>query len=114
MFKKRCLILILVLISGCDSSRTYIATRYEKNNEIRLTITSNFDNIKTIEVRRKFKLPYELLLNDEYLSNFNSQLDNTYHYEDNFLIQEYCVPVNGKYSVSSTIAYLKEQKYVVK
>ena len=108
--EKRCLILICLCLCGCNK-KSAACVRYSGENEVGITLNGLNDKITSIEVNEVFVLPYELLLNEEEFKRFSRQLDVSYHFEENRLIRNYAIAVDGDYSFVKTIKALEKEKY---
>lgn len=106
------LILLLVLLSSCKDKETSVScSLYNNDNSLTYTFISDYDVIKSITLKRTFKIPYNTLFNEEYLNNLKQQLDDSYEIEDNYLIQTIQIENDKDYSLTKTLTYLKENKY---
>ena len=108
--EKGLLILLLFFLCGCHE-KTVACTRFNNDDQVEITIQAINDDIRTIEVSETFVLPYEALADEEIFKVLEKQLDKSCYLEDNRLIRRYGLPVDGKYSLSKTIEYLRQEKY---
>lgn len=109
------LVLLLVLLSSCKEKETTVScSLYNNDNSLTYTFLSEYDVIKSIALKRTFKIPYNTIFNEEYLNNLKQQLDDSYVIEDNYLIQNLQIEIDNNYSLAKTLVYLKENKYACK
>lgn len=111
MEKISILLLSLLLCSCSNNIKTTSCSLYEKDNSVTYTIESVYDDIKSIKLTVIYKIPYNVLLNDSFNSDLIKQINDTYHFEDNLLIQNMELELNDKYSLSKTTDYLLENRY---
>jgi len=108
--EKRLLILLLFILCGCRE-RSAACTRFNNDDRVEINIKALNDDIRTIEVVETFVLPYEVLADERSYQELLKQMDKSCYFEDNKLIRRYGLPVDGKYSLSKTIEYLRQEKY---
>ena len=112
MFKKILILqIILILISGCKNKQQVSCLYGNDDKLVSLSIEAINDDIKSINVRTSFKIPYNVMLNQEKFSFLLSQLDDMSHFEDNNLISEYDVTLDNKYSIDLTLKDLKTKRF---
>lgn len=109
---KRKIVLLTFLLCACESKRSYACVKEIDNNQIYLDIEAINDEIVCLEVSEYFKLPYELLLNENRLNDFKKQLDYTYSIEESMLTHKYQIVPEERYSVSKTLKYLKTERFI--
>ena len=113
MDKKKIIILLVFLLSGCADSEKEISCRLNNgNSHIDITIHTNYDDILSLNVKESFLLPYRYVLDDKIRIDMESQLDDTYCIYDNTLIHEYEIIPDDKYSLNKTVEYLGSFSYV--
>ena len=111
MEKRLIILLFLFLCGGCHNNYR-IACIYELDDKsLNLDIKAINDDISSIDVRACFEVPYKALLDKEKFDFINSQLDETYHFEDNILVREYSVELDKTYSLDKTIEYLNSKRF---
>lgn len=104
-------LLVLLVLSGCQN-RLRVACNYQlEDKSIDLDIKAINDDISSINVRTCFEIPYYVLYDQDKLEFLNSQLDDSYHYEDNLLIREYEIPLDRTYSLDMTLADLRKKRF---
>lgn len=112
MSKKKLLIILLILLSGCSKNKYVACSLSDTNSQISLEISAINDEINSIKVRTVFELPNSLICDIDKFNYLKSQLNDDYKIENNnLLIKEYNVNLDNKYSFAKTIEYLKKEKY---
>lgn len=99
---EKTLIIIFLLFILCGCQKSTLVSCVQKNNDdsyVNIDIRATDDIINSFFVRISYKLPY---LKQEYKKDFDSQLDSSYHYENDTLIKEYYEKIDGIYSLSKT------------
>lgn len=108
---KKIVLILLVLLSACTNNKSYACNKTINNSQYQLTINSINDDISSVYVRNVFEIPYETLLDEDKYNDLNKQLDSSYHLEDKYLIREYEIFIDNKYSFSLTLDELRKDKY---
>ncbi|MBO4919370.1 MAG: hypothetical protein J5365_04360 [Erysipelotrichaceae bacterium] len=108
--KKR-LIILLILLTGCRNNRAYACSRYSNDDSITIDIGAVNDTILSFHVREAFKLPYTVLYDEKNRSLLNSQLNDSYHYENNYLVREYDLFPDRDCSLQLTLDDLQGRRY---
>lgn len=108
---KGLVLVLLVLLSGCQNNKRIACNLIQENKSIDLDIRAINDDISSIDVRTSFIVPNETLFDDKKLEFLKSQLDNSYHFEDNKLIREYSILIDNKYSLDKTLEDLRKKRY---
>ena len=106
------MILLLLLLCGCEKHRTIACERLESDKQIYLDIEANYDEITSIRVNEVFMIPYGIMANEESMNELRRQLDDSYHFEENKLIRSYQLFLDEICSLSETEAYLRDLNYV--
>lgn len=108
---KRLVLIIMLILTGCSNS-SLTACWYSKDSaEVNLDIKAINDDISSIHVRTSFEIPNNIIADKEKYDFILSQVDKTYHFEDNYLVKEYEVDLDDTYSLSSTKEYLKKMRF---
>lgn len=111
MDKKLVLIALVFVLTGCEN-QTLTACFYSKDNaEVYLDINAINDDISSIHTRICFDIPNSIIADKEKYDFIVSQIDNSYHFEDNLLVKEYEIQLNDIYSLSLTKDYLKKMRF---
>lgn len=110
--QKIIIILIIFLLTGCENNKHATCTFELEDKKISIDIDAINDDINEIHVRNEFILPNSFIMNDEYKKDLDSQLDSTYHYENNILVKEYDIELDDIYSYENTLKYLKTRRYL--
>ena len=105
------LIILLILLSGCRNDRTYACSRYSNDDSITINLNAVNDTILAFHVREAFKLPHKLLYDEEKRSFLESQLDDSYHYENGYLVREYDLFPDEDCSLRMTLKDLNNRRY---
>lgn len=108
---KKKLIILLILLTGCRNNRAYACSRYSNDDSITIDLNAVNDTILTIHVREAFKLPYTLLYDEKKRSFLNSQLDDSYHYENTNLVREYDLFPDQNCSLKMTLDDLQDGRF---
>lgn len=111
MQQKIILILILILLTGCEKQRVLACNYISDDSEIYVNLYSNYDDLEKIEIRLTFDIPNVVMQDKEKLDFLLQQLDDTYHFEDSILVKEYSLFMDDDYSLNETIKYLKNKRY---
>ncbi len=106
------LIILLLLLSGCRNNRAYACSRYSNDDSITINLNGVNDTILTFHVREAYKLPHTLLYDEQRRSFLNSQLDDSYHYENSYLVREYDLFPDEDCSLQMTLNDLKDRRYI--
>lgn len=102
---------LLIILTGCHNARAIACNYAVDDKSITLNIEAINDDIYSMNVRKCFEIPNVVMCDQEKYSFLLSQLDETYHFEDNLLIKEYDIELNDNYSLSSTIDYLQTKRF---
>ena len=105
------LIILLFLLTGCLNERTFACSRFLNEDSTTISLDAVNDTILTFRVREAFKLPHTLLYDEAGRSFLDSQLDDTYHYENTYLIREYELFPEKECSLRMTLDDLKNRRY---
>ena len=111
MEKKLVLLLLLIILSGCQNKKAVACSFGTEEKNISLDIKAINDDITSINVRSCFEIPYNVINDEEKFAFLNSQLDDSFHFEDNKLIREYEIELDDIYSLQKTIKYLNNKRY---
>ena len=111
MEKISLIITILFLLCGCRNYRSFACQSFNGDDSLRIEFETVNDDIVSVHVSQLKVLPSDLLYNQKFMEDFNRQLNEEYHLEENKLIREYDLPVEGKYSITSTIRQLESERY---
>lgn len=111
MFKKK-IVLLFLLLCGCENKRTYACVKDIESNQIYLDIETINDTIISLNVTESFALPFNLLHHENRLNDFKKQLGEDYIIENNKLIHNYLIIPDDRYSISKTLVYLKKEKFI--
>ena len=106
------LIILLFLLTGCQNNRTYACSRYFNDDSISIDLKAVNDKILVFHVREAFKLPHTLLYDEKKRSFLDSQLDDSYHYENTYLVREYDLLPDEECSLQMTLEDLKSRRYL--
>lgn len=106
------LIILLFLMTGCRNSRAYACSRYSNDDSITINLNAINDTILAIHVREAYKLPHTLLYDKQRKSFLDSQLDDSYHYENSYLVGEYDLFPDEDCSLQMTLEDLKTRRYI--
>lgn len=112
MEKKLTLLSLFFLLTGCYSNHSVACIYSLQDKEVILDINAINDDITSIHERTSFVVPTEVLMNEERLNFLKSQLDNTYHFEDNLLVKERDLDIDDTYSLERTLKYLKTKRFI--
>ena len=112
MDKRKIIVLIMLLLSGCERKRSYACSRDFNPHKIYIDIDTVNDRISSLKVTESFELPYELLLDEERAADFRKQLDGSYHIEGNKLIRTYRIVPEDDFSIARTLEELKKEMYI--
>ena len=93
--KKKLIISLLVLLCGCSNAKTVSCSCYDGKDSLTLKIDAVNDDIRMIEVIEVFELPQDLLADEVRFRQFEGQLDKSYHLEENRLVRNYSLSLNG-------------------
>ena len=108
---KKALIVLLLLLTGCENKKEIACILSTENKEVSLDIKAINDEISSIHVRNSFVIPYSVINDEDNFSFLSSQLSDDYHFEDNHLIKEYEIELDSNYSLNKTLEYLKTKRY---
>ena len=106
------IILLLLTLSSCEKHKTIACEHLESDRQIYLNIEADYDEIRSVSVNEVFVIPYSIIADQNSMNDLRKQLDESYHFEDNRLIRSYQPFLDDIYSLSETIAYLKDLNYV--
>ena len=106
------IIFLLLSLCSCEKHKTIACERLESDRQIYLDIEADYDDIRTVSVNEVFVIPYSIIANERSMIELRKQLDDSYHFEDNRLIRFYQPFLDDIYSLSETIAYLRDLNYV--
>lgn len=110
--EKKIIILGLILLTGCENSKV-IACSYElEDKAVYLDIDAINDDIVSIHEKTCFVLPNSVLADEEKYNFIVSQLDGSYHFEDNRLVLENDLLLDDTYSLSKTLEDLKTKRFI--
>ena len=105
------LIILLFLLSGCRNERAYACSRYSNDDSIIINLNAVNDTILSFHVREAFKLLHTLLYDEKRRLFLESQLDDSYHYENSYLVKEYDLLPDENCSLQMTLKDLKNRRY---
>lgn len=108
---RKVLLISVILLCSCQKQISAACNKYNNDNQINLRITAENDDIIKIQAEEVFTLPYDVLMNEEWLKYLKQQLDNKYYLENNLLIKRYNIIPEQVYSFQETIKLLKKEKY---
>ena len=102
----------ILYISSCSNKENSHYCHINKaDSHLEIEILSNYDVINCVITRKTFELPYSYALNDEIVNMIKKQLDDSYIFEGNQLIQENTLYPEEQYSMSETINALRNEGY---
>lgn len=101
----------MILLTGCQNNQSFACSRYSGDNSIVIELNGSNDKIMSFHVREAFKLPHTLLYEEKNKAFLDEQLDDSCHYENNYLIKEYDLYPDQKYSLQMTLENLKDRRY---
>lgn len=112
MLKKGLIVLLLLCLYGCHDNYSQIScSLYNQDSIVYLDIKAINDDIDSILVRHTFEIPQRVMCDEEKYNFLLSQLDETYHFEDNILVKEYYEVLDKTYSLSKTIEELNKKRF---
>lgn len=112
MYKKKTLIILLVLLTGCSRNKTLTAcTCYKDDSTINIEISAVGDDITGIDIITSFEIPNAVFLDDDKYNLLISQLDNSFYFENNTLIKKENIVLDETYSLQKTIEYLRKRRF---
>lgn len=112
MFKnKATVVLLLLLLCGCNTQKHIACNYIEDDKEVYLDIDAIDDSIYSIKSKTCFRIPNSVLLNDNYLDDLKKQLDNSHYFEEGSLIKEEELFLDDSYSLQKTIDYLNKKRF---
>lgn len=110
--KKTIVVLLsLFLLTGCHNNLRVACSYSLDDKTIDLDIKAHNDDISSISVRTSFEIPQAVICDKERFDLLNSQLDNTYHFENNLLVREYDIEMDDTYSLKKTIDDLNSKRF---
>ena len=108
---KRLIVLLLILLSGCQKDNE-VACLYEDNDEsILLEIKANYDDIYKIHISDSFYIPNSVLVDENKYNDLLKVVDGKYVVQDNKLVKEYDENLDDTYSLNKTIDYLRRKRF---
>lgn len=109
---KKIVLVLFILLVGCENkSRNIACILFGKDSEIYINIHAKYDDIESVEVKECFDIPSVVMADEKKFAFLNSQLDNTYHFEGNKLIKDYCIALDDTYSLEKTIEGLRTRRF---
>lgn len=111
MEKRLILVLLVFILSGCHNNLRVACNYIEEDKSVDLDIKAINDDISSIKVRTCFVIPNVVMFDDEKLEFLKSQLDSSYHFEDNKLIREYDIDLDDTYSLNKTLESLRKKRF---
>lgn len=105
------LIILLILLTGCRREQSFACSRYFNDDSISIDLKGVNDTILSFHVREAFKLPHTLLYDEKKRSFLDSQLSDSFHYENGFLIKEYDLHPDKDCSLKMTLDDLTGRRY---
>lgn len=109
--EKRLVLLILFILTGCQNKKIVACSFGLEDKNINLDINAINDDITSIRVRSCFEIPSSILSDEDKYNFIESQLDSSFHFEDNKLVREYEIELDDVYSLDKTIKYLNSKRY---
>lgn len=111
MEKRIAIVVLLVLLSGCQRNLRVACNFVQDDSSIDLDIKAINDDISSIKVRTCFVIPNVVMFDETKLKFVESQLDSSYHFEDNKLIREYDIDLDDAYSLNKTVESLRKKRF---
>ena len=111
MEKKTKILILLFLLSGCVKDNSASCSRYDQEDSLTLNLYARNDTITMIEVVESFLLPAKAVANEKYFADLKKQFDSSCHLEENRLIRNYGLAIDGSYSLQKTIEELERQRF---
>lgn len=105
------IILYLFILTGCKNNKEIACNFIQDNKSVDLQIKAINDEISSINIRTSFDIPNSVMFDENKYDFLVSQLDESYHFEDNKLIREYSVDLDKIYSLSKTLDNLRKQRF---
>lgn len=102
------LFLIVFLLCGCKNQKSTVCSYFYKDATVDIDIKSTNDVIDYFYVRLAYDLPY---LKQEFFDDLASQIDESYHFENNQLVKEYEIELDKEYSLSKTLQDLRSKRF---
>jgi len=110
--EKKKLILLCILLCGCDRQRSFACVRDLGKDEIRVDLSAKGDVLSSVQITERYRLPYELLKEEGYLETFDTQLDEDCFREGNDLFCSCLISPIETFSLEKTLERLKSENYV--
>lgn len=108
---KKLILLTLLFLTGCGRNSVTSCTFSKDKAEVNLDIKAINDDISSIKVRTSFEIPSAILADRDKYDFILSQVDDSYHFENNYLINEYNIALDDKYSLELTKDHLKHMRF---
>lgn len=109
---KKSLMVLMLLLSGCNSKTRLAACVFNNgNNTIEVELSSEYDDLKNINVKKTYTIPYRYSMDERIISELKKQLEENCCLEDNVIFCEYEIIPQDKYSFSRTVEYLELNSY---
>jgi len=112
MEKKLEILLILLLLTGCQKTKQIACSYVLEDKQITLDIVAINDEISSIHERTVFEIPNYVIMDETKLSFLEKQLDSSYHFEGNELIKEVDLKLDRIYSLNKTMDVLKTKRFI--
>lgn len=111
MEKTFILSLLIILLSSCNTYKSFACSKHNENIQLIITVDGHYDVIENIMLDEKIRIDDENLLNEDQFNAFLSSLDDSYSYLDGYLYRHQSIIPDKDYSLMATIEQLKKERY---
>lgn len=109
--EKKLVLIVLLLLTGCQNKKIIACSFGLDDKNISIDISAINDEISSMKVRSSFEIPNSVLNDSDKYEFLKSQLNDSFHLEDNKLVREYEVAIDDVYSLDKTIERLNGKRY---